>query len=203
MDHGVASLAGFQEAFGRLFGGGSETPGLQAAWFATPLGPMVGAASEAGVCFLEFSDRQRLESQVVTLGRRFGPGVVPGDSRHLARLRTELDAYFAGRLREFSVPLVYPGTPFEVRVWEALRTIGYGATRSYLDIARSLGDPGAMRAVGGANGRNRIAVVIPCHRVVNHGGRGLGGYGGGLWRKERLLALEQGQGALMGGPPPS
>ena len=156
---------------------------------------MVGVADEAAACLLEFGDGEPLEVRLPALSARLGGAVTPGENGHLQTLRRELDDYFAGRLREFSVPLAYPGTPFEVRVWDALRGIPYGATRSYLDVARSLGDPGAVRAVGQANGRNPLAIVIPCHRVINAGGS-LGGYGGGPWRKQRLLSLEQGQRAL-------
>src|SRR5207245_2176076 len=88
------------------------------------------------------------------------------------------------------VPLVYPGTPFQQNVWSGLLTIPYGETCSYEDLARVVGSPQAHRAVGTANGKNRIAIVIPCHRVVNKGGK-LGGYGGGLWRKQYLLDLER------------
>jgi AraC family transcriptional regulator of adaptative response/methylated-DNA-[protein]-cysteine methyltransferase len=200
MHQALDSLAGFREAFGKVFRGPRlADPGvspLVASWIATPLGPMVAAAGEAGICLLEYTDPQRLETQLATLRRRFGPAAVAaGENAHVDALRGELDAYFAGRLRDFTVPLVYPGTGFEVAVWDALRAIPYGSTRSYLDIAKGLRAAAAVRAVGQANGRNRIAIVIPCHRVVNTGG-GLGGYGGGLWRKERLLALERGQGAL-------
>ena len=108
-------------------------------------------------------------------------------------MREQLAGYFAGTVKQFSVPLVAPGTPFEETVWQALLRIPYGQTRSYIEIARELGSREGQRAVGRANGLNRIAIVIPCHRVVNHRG-GLGGYGGGLWRKERLLDLERGPG---------
>jgi O-6-methylguanine DNA methyltransferase len=94
--------------------------------------------------------------------------------------------------REFEVPLHVDGSPFQERVWRQLLKIPYGETRSYQDVAVKVGSPDAVRAVGTANGMNRIAIVIPCHRVVNKGGK-LGGYGGGLWRKQRLLGLEQGQ----------
>ncbi len=103
----------------------------------------------------------------------------------------ELEQYFAGNLKQFSVPLVYPGTPFQERVWNQLLRIPYGQTRSYEDLARQIDSAGSQRAVGHANGLNRIAIVIPCHRVVNKDGK-LGGYGGGLWRKQFLLDLEQG-----------
>jgi AraC family transcriptional regulator of adaptative response/methylated-DNA-[protein]-cysteine methyltransferase len=128
---------------------------------------MVGAADEAGARLLEFGDGEALDARLPALGARLGAAVVPGENAHLEALRGELDAYFGGGLREFSVPLVYPGTPFEVRVWDALRAIPYGATCSYLDVARKLGDPGALRAVGQANNRNPLAIVIPCHRVIN------------------------------------
>jgi AraC family transcriptional regulator of adaptative response/methylated-DNA-[protein]-cysteine methyltransferase len=101
-----------------------------------------------------------------------------------------LAGYFAGTLRYFSVPLVYPGTPFQRRVWEMLLQVPYGQTRSYQELAKSLGDTEAVRAVGRANGMNRIAILIPCHRIVNKNGE-LGGYGGGLRRKQFLLNLEQ------------
>ena len=110
----------------------------------------------------------------------------------LDRLKAELAEYFAGQRRSFEVPLHVSGSPFQERVWQELLKIPYGETRSYEDVARQTGSPDAVRAVGTANGSNRIAIVIPCHRVVNKGGK-LGGYGGGLWRKQRLLGLEQGQ----------
>ena len=146
----------------------------------------------AGICLLEFTDRRALEAQLATLQRRLGAVLVPGRDALLERLREELAAYFAGARREFTVPLVEPGTPFERRVWEALLAIPYGETRSYAGLARAIGSPGASRAVGSANGRNRIAIVVPCHRVVNADGE-LGGYGGGLWRKRWLLDLERGR----------
>ena len=189
----------FGEAWDRLVARRPTHPGgtgLQAAWCATPLGPVVAAARPEGVCFLEFSDRERLEGgQLTRLAERFGEAVLGGENEPLEVLRRELEEYFAGRRRVFTVPLVCPGTPFQVRVWDTLRTIPYGQTRSYTEVARAIGAGRAVRAVGHANGRNPISIVIPCHRVVNVGGR-LGGYGGGLWRKERLIALEQGQAVL-------
>jgi AraC family transcriptional regulator of adaptative response/methylated-DNA-[protein]-cysteine methyltransferase len=130
-----------------------------------------------------------LEAQLATLRRRFAAGVVPGENEHLAALRVQLAEYFAGRRRDFDLPVLTPGTPFQERVWQALREIPFGQTRSYQDIAVALGEAGAVRAVGRANGMNRVAIVVPCHRVVQKDGR-LGGYGGGVWRKQRLLELE-------------
>jgi AraC family transcriptional regulator of adaptative response/methylated-DNA-[protein]-cysteine methyltransferase len=150
---------------------------------------MAAAATESAICLLEFTDRRMLETQLETLKRRFHLPLLPGESALLKRLHVELTEYFEGRRRSFDLPLDYPGTDFQRRVWEALQRIPYGQTRSYADLARELGVPGAARAVGRANGLNRIAILIPCHRVVNADG-GLGGYGGGLWRKLRLLETE-------------
>ncbi|MCD0445143.1 methylated-DNA--[protein]-cysteine S-methyltransferase [Glycomyces sp. A-F 0318] len=107
----------------------------------------------------------------------------------------QMEAYFAGDLKEFDLPLAAAGTPFQRRVWAELVKIPYGETCSYLDVAQRLGDPKAVRAVGLANGRNPIAIVVPCHRVIGANGK-LTGYAGGLWRKERLLSLERGEPAL-------
>jgi methylated-DNA-[protein]-cysteine S-methyltransferase len=102
----------------------------------------------------------------------------------------QLDAYFAGELTDFDLKLDLRGTEFQQRVWKALLTIPYGETRSYGEIAEQIGAPGAARAVGLANGRNPIAIVVPCHRVIGSGGS-LTGYGGGLERKQTLLELEK------------
>ena len=153
---------------------------------------MIAAATSRGVCLLEFTDRRMLEAQLTTLGRRLKLPLVPGEHATLERLKLELAEYFAGKRHAFEVPLHVDGSPFQERVWRELLRIPYGETRSYQDVAVEVGSPDAVRAVGTANGMNRIAIVIPCHRVVNKGGK-LGGYGGGLWRKQRLLGLEQGQ----------
>ncbi|MFM9997202.1 MAG: methylated-DNA--[protein]-cysteine S-methyltransferase [Phycisphaerales bacterium] len=160
----------------------------------TPLGPMLGAATDGGVCLLEFTDRRALATELRELDR--GLGRTPPDTRatadpfeHLDHLSDELSAYFAGVITRFSVPLVPAGSAFERGVWDLLMAIPYGRTTSYGAIARQLGQPGASRAVGRANGRNRIAIVIPCHRVIDSSG-GLHGYGGGLHRKRYLLELE-------------
>ena len=193
-DSGFDSHSGFRTAFARLFGAppGEMRKGdcIRLNWIDTPLGPMVAGATTEGLCLLEFTDRRMLEAQFATIGRRFRLPVIPGESGHLTQLRTELSEYFSSARQQFSVPLVYPGSPFEQEVWAELLRIPYGETRSYEDLARTLGRAGASRAVGRANGMNRIAIVIPCHRVVNKNGE-LGGYGGGLWRKRILLDLER------------
>jgi AraC family transcriptional regulator of adaptative response/methylated-DNA-[protein]-cysteine methyltransferase len=194
LGNGYDSHSGFREAFVRTFG---KPPGksrhadcLVSAWIESPLGPLVVAARDDGICMLEFTDRRMLETQFTTLRNRFECAIVPGENQHVDKLRDELGHYFAGTLRDFSVPLVYPGTPFQQAVWDQLRRIPYGETWSYEALARAVKAPGGQRAVGRTNGQNRIGIVIPCHRVINKDGR-LGGYGGGLWRKEFLLDLER------------
>jgi len=155
------------------------------------LGRLVTGATEHGVCLLEYSDERRLEAQLKGLRGWVGP-VLQGAHPMIDRLGAELSEYFAGTRRQFTVPLVYPGSPFQVKVWDALRRIPYGETYSYENLARVVGAPGAQRAVGHANGLNRLAILIPCHRVVSKNGK-LGGYGGGLWRKQLLLDLERGK----------
>jgi AraC family transcriptional regulator of adaptative response/methylated-DNA-[protein]-cysteine methyltransferase len=151
---------------------------------------MVAGANRDGVCLLEFTDRRMLETQFVTVRRRFRSSVVPGTNEHLEQLKDELARYFATQLVRFTVPLVYPGTPFEERVWSELLRIPYGETRSYEELAAAVDAPNGARAVGAANGRNRICIVIPCHRVINKNGE-LSGYGGGVWRKRLLLESER------------
>jgi methylated-DNA-[protein]-cysteine S-methyltransferase len=118
------------------------------------------------------------------------------DEQALAEPRRQLEAYFAGDREGFDLELAPRGTPFQLRVWSALRAIPYGETASYGEIAHAAGQPGAARAVGGANNRNPIAIIVPCHRVIGAGGA-LTGYGGGLDRKRYLLALEAGVPALI------
>jgi len=193
-DHGWESHSGFRDAFAKLAG---APPGaargkdfIRLAWIDTPLGPMVAGASDEALCLLEFTDRRMIEAQFATLSRRLGLPAMPGDSPIFGRLRVELAEYFAGTRRSFDIPLAYPGSDFQRRVWEGLLRIPYGETRSYSELAVELGlGPGAGRAVGHANGLNRLAVLVPCHRVIAADG-GLGGYGGGLWRKLRLLERE-------------
>lgn len=191
---GYLSHSGFRDAFRKAFrrppGQAASADCIRLAWIDTPMGPMIAGATDQGVCLLEFTDRRMLEHQIETLERRFKTALVPGSHRYLAQLETELAEYFAGTRTAFTVPVHAPGSPFESRVWRALGDIPYGETRSYEDIARAVDSPKAVRAVGRANGLNRIAIVIPCHRVVNKSGE-LGGYGGGLWRKRRLLHLER------------
>ena len=196
-DHGYESLSGFRDAFARLFGetpGSSRTRGTThgvVTRLTTPLGPMVAAVTDRGVCLLEFADRRMLETQVRRLRRRLGGAVfTPGTHPHLDRLEEQLREYFNGRLRRFDVPLDLPGTEFQHSVWQELQQVPYGETSTYERLARAIGRPTATRAVGRANGDNRLAILVPCHRIVRSDGT-LCGYGGGVWRKQRLLDLER------------
>lgn len=197
LDADFESASGFHEAFRKLTGrtpaaGRAVTP-LRMTRFATPLGAMVAAATPKGLCLLEFADRRGLEMELVDLARRVNCAVIPEGDDVLRRTESEIAAYFDGTLRRFSIPLDLMGTPFQRRAWDALLAIPYGATRSYAQQAAAMGAPAAVRAAGRANGMNRVAIVVPCHRVVGADGE-LTGYGGGLWRKRRLLELERGAG---------
>lgn len=148
----------------------------------SPVGELLASADAAGwVTGLHF-----LDGRTPTRDSRW-----MRDERALAPLRRQLDEYFAGERQEFELELAPAGSPFQLEVWSALRAIPYGETASYGEIAAAVGQPGAARAVGGANNRNPIAIIIPCHRVIGASGS-LTGYGGGLPRKQQLLALETG-----------
>lgn len=156
----------------------------------TPLGEMLAGATQQGICLLEFADSGRAGPELRRLEKRLGAAAGPGESPLLERLQTQLDEYFAGQRRQFDLPLATAGTPFQQRVWVGLRAIPYGETRSYRQLAEELGHASAVRAVGKANGDNPIAILVPCHRLIGSDGS-LTGYGGGLWRKQRLLELEK------------
>jgi methylated-DNA-[protein]-cysteine S-methyltransferase len=150
----------------------------------TSMGPLDLLGTDEAVTAVEFAPRG-------AGGRTTGPRTPPdAPGPVLAEAARQLDLYFQGRLRRFELPLDPGGTPFQQAVWTALQDIPYGETTSYGELARIIGRPRAIRAVGAANGQNPIAIVIPCHRVVGHDGR-LTGYGGGLDMKAALLALER------------
>jgi O-6-methylguanine DNA methyltransferase len=164
-------------------------------WYESPVGPLIARATDTALCGLSFCDTDRLQQQLQALREQHGATLRAGESALLNDLRGQLEEYFASRRRDFEMPLGAAGTPFQQRVWAALCEIPYGETWSYLQLAERIGDALATRAVGYANGANPIAIVIPCHRVINADG-GDGGYGGGLWRKRILLDLERGQRSL-------
>ncbi len=189
LEHALGE-AGFAGLFGLAPGRANGKDVILTTLVQTPLGPVVAAAVDQGLCLLEFSDLQRLQAQLQTVTRRLKLGLVPGEHPHLGQLREELGAYFAGELQAFTVPLFTPGTPFQEAVWAELLRIPYGQTLAYETVAGRIGKPTAVRAVGHANGMNPVSILIPCHRVLAKDGN-LCGYGGGLWRKRLLLTLEQ------------
>ena len=194
---GYESGSGFRDAFSRIMGEAPSLAGstrvLEAAWIDTPLGPMLAVADERALYLLEFVDRRGLEREIESLRKKLRAAIIPGRTEPIDRIEGELGGYFAGDTTAFNTPLARIGTPFQRLVWEALSEIPYGETRSYSQLAAAIGRPAAVRAAGRANGANRQAIVIPCHRVINADG-GLGGYGGGLSRKTWLLHHEQSAG---------
>jgi AraC family transcriptional regulator of adaptative response/methylated-DNA-[protein]-cysteine methyltransferase len=193
LDHGYDSLSGFNEAFRNALGTNPRTAKnatvVHMTRMMTPLGPMLAAATEKAICLLEFADRRMLELQLRRVRSHFNAFFLAASNSVLDRLQSELERYFEGTLQQFTVPVVVPGSEFQRSVWQKLLEIPYGQTVSYTEIAIALGAPRSVRAVARANGDNRIAILIPCHRVIGANGD-LTGYGGGLWRKKRLLELE-------------
>jgi AraC family transcriptional regulator of adaptative response/methylated-DNA-[protein]-cysteine methyltransferase len=156
----------------------------------TPLGEMIAGATEEGVCLLEFTDRRILPDELEDLSLLLVTGIVESENRHLISLKVQLKEYFDGNRKEFTIPLVTPGTVFQISVWKELLNIEFGSVRSYQEQAMALKRPDSVRAVANANGMNRISIIIPCHRVIGSDGR-LTGYGGGLRRKKWLLDHEK------------
>jgi AraC family transcriptional regulator of adaptative response/methylated-DNA-[protein]-cysteine methyltransferase len=194
LDGGYESTSGFREAFSRVFGkpprGARTDDCLLARRLDTPLGRMLALGDGQGLRLLEFVDRRGLENEIAHLRRRLRCAVVPGTNATLDAAAKQLQRYFAGEQLTFDLPLAPVGSAFQQNVWAALRRIPPGETRSYAEIATEVGRPGAQRAVGRANGSNLLSIVIPCHRVIGADGS-LTGYGGGVWRKQRLLDHEQ------------
>ncbi len=194
LDHGYASSSGFQGAFRRTFGHSAGrrdiATGVVSRELDSPLGPLVAWATPSAVCLLDFQVGGTWPDPAAAL-RRYHPGpVIPGSNAPLEQLEAELQEYFSGKRQTFSTPIDAPGTSFQEAVWGRLLAIPCGHTVSYRTVAADVGRPRAVRAVGRANGQNRVCIVIPCHRVVNCDGRP-GGYGGGLWRKFALLEHER------------
>jgi AraC family transcriptional regulator of adaptative response/methylated-DNA-[protein]-cysteine methyltransferase len=157
----------------------------------TPIGPMIAGATQDAIVLCDFAHRPMMAAQLAAVRRRIGP-TREGSTPLLERLASQLAEYFGGVRRSFDLPLDLPGSPFQERVWAELRSIPYGETITYRQLAERVDAAGAYRAVGRANGTNRAAVIVPCHRVVAADG-GLGGYGGGLPAKRLLLDIERRQ----------
>ncbi|MCF6272405.1 MAG: trifunctional transcriptional activator/DNA repair protein Ada/methylated-DNA--[protein]-cysteine S-methyltransferase [Rhodobacteraceae bacterium] len=193
LDAGFASPAAFRAAFARLLG---AAPGsfkanalLRADWLTTPLGDLIAVSDQHALHLLEFADRKALPKELQKLRMAVKGNIGFGRFAATDQVEAELKAFFNGENMDFKTPLALNGTPFTRQVWQALRQIPAGETRSYSSLAASIGKPAATRAVARANGANQIAILIPCHRVIGADGS-LTGYGGGLWRKQKLIELE-------------
>ncbi len=190
---GYESLSGFRDTFKNVFG---FNPGkikdvkvINFEWINTPLGSLLAGSTNEGICWLEFADLRSKNRELQSL-RMYSQGIlIPGANQHIGLLKNELSKYFNRELKAFSVPVTHKGTQFQTKVWDALQRIPYGKTISYAQLAREVNNPKAVRAVAQANGQNKIVILIPCHRVINTGGK-LGGYSGGMWRKKILLKTE-------------
>jgi len=193
-DTGYESLSGFNEGFQNVFGLSPSTSKdksiINIVRFTTPLGPMFACATVQGICLLEFTTRRMLENEFKDLCKRLNAVILPGKNPYLDQVQLEIQEYFDGKRKEFTLPLHTPGTDFQQSVWKMLKYIPYGETRSYKQHSIKLGKPEAIRAVASANGMNRVAIIIPCHRVIGEDGN-LTGYAGGLARKKWLLDHER------------
>lgn len=156
----------------------------------TPLGRMLAIADEQALYFLEFEERQGFKKSLARFQKKIGAVILSGTTQILDCIERELHEYFKGTLKTFNTPLIYLGTPFQKHVWSELQKIPFGETCSYLSLAVAVGRPTAFRAVAQANASNQLALIIPCHRVINANGA-LGGYAGGLHKKQWLLDHEK------------
>lgn len=190
---GYESGSGFREAFTKLTGNSpakSHASPFYIAWTDSPLGPIVLIADKTHLHFLEFSDQSQLEAKLEKFKQKNNNAIlVPGTPEPIAQIEEELDAYFKAQLKTFKTPTTATGTPFQKKVWTALKTIPYAETISYKQLAQKVGDPNASRAVGSANGKNPLSIIVPCHRVISADDT-LGGYAGGLARKQWLIKHE-------------
>lgn len=159
-------------------------------FFETPVGSMRAGATDAGICLFDFHYRHRIDGIAARIESALGDTFAEAEHPYFDRLKQQVDEYFAGARKEFDLPLNLVGSPFQVKVWEALLQIPYGETRSYKQQSIAVGDEKAIRAVASANGDNGIAIIVPCHRVIGSNGS-LTGYGGGLSKKKFLLELER------------
>ena len=156
----------------------------------SPVGKFVAGATSKGCCIYEFLDRGGVSRIKTRVEKRYHLPVIRGTNRHLEKMIKQVEEYFDGKRKKFSLPLDVQGTKFEILDWLELMKIPYGETCSYGELAKRFGKPGAARAVGRANGANYLPIIIPCHRVIEANGN-LRGYGGKLWRKKYLLDLEK------------
>jgi len=193
-DTGYESLSGFGYTYKKLVG---ESPKhsveqniILISRITTPLGPMFICANDDGICLLEFVDKEKLEKEFADIQKHLKARIIAGENNHSKQVTIEIAEYFSGQRKTFDVDLNMPSTHFQNCVWSSLLDIGYGETVSYQYQAEKINNPKALRAVASANGANRIAIIVPCHRVIGKNGK-LTGYGGGIERKRWLINHEK------------
>lgn len=193
LNTGYESSNGFRDAFTRTMGTvptkSADLKLLTAHWIETPLGSMLAIADENALYLLEFVDRRGLETEIETLRKRAHAAIIPGANSIIQQISSDLTNYFNGTLTQFTTPIRYLGSDFQKSVWDELQKIPAGTTLSYKELAEKINNPKGYRAVARANGANQLSLIVPCHRVINTNGA-LGGYGGGVDRKEWLLKHE-------------
>lgn len=193
LNSGYESSSGFRDAFQKIIGSApsiiKQKNILNISWFDTILGPMLAVSDEEVLYLLEFTDRRGLEKELDRLKQKTKSTILPGETKPITSIKLELDQYYLGKLKKFKTPIHLLGSPFQKQVWQALIEVPYGQTRSYAQQAQNISKPTACRAVANANGANQLAIIVPCHRIINSNGD-LGGYGGGIWRKKWLLEHE-------------
>jgi AraC family transcriptional regulator, regulatory protein of adaptative response / methylated-DNA-[protein]-cysteine methyltransferase len=191
---GYESGSGFREAFEKIMGSvptqAREKKILNAQWLDTPLGTMLAVADEEALYLLEFLERKKLEAKIKQLQKKLKAVIIPGITEPLRSIKSEIIKYYTHDLDYFKTPVYMMGSDFQKKVWSELQKIPYGKTISYAQLAKAIGNPQAYRAVARANATNQMAIIIPCHRVINTGGK-LGGYASGLARKQWLLDHEK------------
>ena len=196
---GFSSAQGFRDAFLAIIGlrpsDFRENARFLVSWLETPIGDMIAIADDEALQVLEFTDRKKLSEELKRFHQNVDGDLGFGRTKIHEQTERELSEFFAGNRARFDVPIVLHGEGFTKAVWQALREIPAGQTRSYAELAASIGKPKAFRAVANANARNQIAIIVPCHRVIGADGK-LAGYAGGVWRKEKLLEIEKGYGRI-------
>lgn len=194
LEAGFDSGNGFRDAFSRIMGelpsNSREKTILSSAWLETKLGSMLAISDQQQLYLLEFVDRRGLETEIAVLRSRLNAVIIPQQTAIIQQLKQELTEYFAGNRTAFTIPIALIGSDFQKAVWQQLLTMKIGETYSYKQLAQRIGNEKATRAVANANGKNQLALIVPCHRVINSDGS-IGGYGGGVERKKWLLALEK------------
>jgi len=193
-DTGYESLSGFGYTYKKLVGKSPKHSVNKSVILisrtTTPLGPMFICANDEGICLLEFVDKQKLETEFTDIQNHLNARIIAGENNHIKQVKVEIAEYFSGQRKTFDVALNMPGTNFQNCVWSSLLDIGYGETISYQDQAEKINPPKALSTVVSANSSNRIAIIVPCHRVISPNGK-LTGSGEGMERKRWLINHEK------------